>query len=194
MSRWIVRIVLGLAAVLAFLGTFWIVRGSGGSHAVPPAGSSPSSLVQGGPASTFLLFVAERLNLSPDVLLAQLEGGKTLAEVIEERGEDPQTVADDFLATRVQEYFRRMAGQGIPQEEVEKRLRFMEQLLQVLLYEPFPVAVVRGGGAEAGSRYARMVEEMTRLLGLEGAVEMFQEMDPTVMEEMMREMGPTPNP
>lgn len=80
-----------------------------GSHGrrggMPGFGATPYGLM-GGPEDSLLAVAADQLNSTVEELLDQLQDGKTIAELAQEKGVDPQSIADaylDGLASRLDE-------------------------------------------------------------------------------------------
>jgi hypothetical protein len=70
---------------------------------------------------------AEALGMTADELLAELKGGKSIADVANERGVDPQTIADSILASMKDNLAQAVADGKITQEQADQMLSRMEE-------------------------------------------------------------------
>ncbi len=81
---------------------------------------------------------AEVLGISVEELVEELSQGKTLAEIAEERGVDPQAIVDAFVA-QVEEALEQAVADGrLTREQAEDILARVTEHAQWLLYNPFP--------------------------------------------------------
>jgi hypothetical protein len=80
-----------------------------------------------GPESSPVAIAAEALGMTADELLAELQGGKSIADVANERGVDPQTIADSILASMKDNLAQAVADGKITQEQADQMLSRMEE-------------------------------------------------------------------
>jgi len=79
---------------------------------------------------------AEVLGLEPADLIAELQAGKSIAELAEERGVEPQTIVDAFLADH-QERLQEMVDAGwLTQEQADLMLDHMAEEVAEHINEP----------------------------------------------------------
>ncbi len=79
----------------------------------------------GGPGSSLVAVVAEQLGMAQADLIAELQAGKTMAEVITEQGGDIEAIIDVFMASR-QERLETMVENGrITREQADAMLAVM---------------------------------------------------------------------
>jgi polyhydroxyalkanoate synthesis regulator phasin len=81
----------------------------------------------GDPESSPVAIAAEALGMTADELLTELQGGKSIADVANERGVDPQTIADSILASMKDNLAQAVADGKITQEQADQMLSRMEE-------------------------------------------------------------------
>ena len=101
----------------------------------------------GGPENSLIAVAADQLDLSVKDLLAELRDGKTIAQVAEERGVEPQAIVEAFIAVRSETLSEAVADGRITQERADWMLEHMEEEATEHLNEPFPFGEGRGFGA-----------------------------------------------
>lgn len=79
----------------------------------------------GGPEGSLVAVAAEQLGLERTELMAELQGGKTLAEVITAHNGDPAQVVETFLAERQAKLAELVANGRISQEQADSLLATM---------------------------------------------------------------------
>jgi len=87
----------------------------------------------GGPENSLLDVAAEQLNLEVDDLRAELQDGKSIAEVAEAQGVDPQTIADAYMAKVSENLVEAVAEERITQEQADQMLKRMEEQVKAQL-------------------------------------------------------------
>lgn len=90
----------------------------------------------GGPGNSLLAAAAENLGMEVDVLLAELQAGKTVAEL----GGDVDAIADAHLALVEERLGEAVANERISEEQVASMLLQMEEAIQKWLTEPHTAA------------------------------------------------------
>ncbi len=85
----------GMFGPMGGRGAFGPMGGRGGNFGPMMGGRG----MWGGAGSGLLPMAAEQLDMTLDELLAELQAGKTVAELAEAQGVDLQTIVDEFLAT-----------------------------------------------------------------------------------------------
>ena len=99
---------------------------------------------------------ADALGMTADELLAELKDGKSIADVANERGVDPQTIADSILASQKDSLAQAVADGKITQEQADQMLsRMEERALDLDSTFPFggrgfDMLGSRGGGFQKG--------------------------------------------
>lgn len=95
------------------------------SVALGPMAGRGGPLGLGGPANSLVAVVAEQLGMTQTDLIAELQAGKTMAEVITDRGGDIEAIIDAFVASR-QERLETMVENGqITREQADALLAMM---------------------------------------------------------------------
>lgn len=79
----------------------------------------------GGPEESLVAVAAEQVGLERTELIAELQSGKTLAEVITAHGGDPAQVVESFLAERQANLAELVASGKITQEQADSLLATM---------------------------------------------------------------------
>ncbi len=91
-----------------------------------------------GPGTTIVAVAADELGMTVQTLLDELQDGKTIAQVAQEQGVDPQTIADAFVALRDEALAEAVENGRITQEQANEMLEHMEEEALEHLQEPFP--------------------------------------------------------
>ena len=79
----------------------------------------------GGPENAVLPIVAEELGMTPDELLAELQAGKTIADVAAEKNVAIDTIVDAVLAPRTERLNEMVAAGRLTQEQADTMLAQM---------------------------------------------------------------------
>jgi hypothetical protein len=86
--------------------------------------------MMGGQASSLIVVAAEKLGMTVQELQTQLQAGKTIAALAEEKGVDVQTIVDAFLAGR-QEWLNQAVADGrLTQAQADQMLANMRTMVQ----------------------------------------------------------------
>jgi hypothetical protein len=98
---------------------------------------------------------AEELDMTVRELMAELQDGKSIADVAEEAGVDPQTITDAFLAQLTEKLDASVEEGRITQKQADWMLgqaeeQVQEQLYQVPDFENLPQRDLRHGGGMPG--------------------------------------------
>ncbi|HIC88738.1 MAG TPA: hypothetical protein EYP04_04985, partial [Anaerolineae bacterium] len=99
----------------------------------------------GGPENSLVAIAADQLGLSVDELVAELQTGKSIAELAEEKGVEVQTIVDAIVAPRAEKLAEAVANGRITQEQADRMLSHMEEMVQNRLSEPFSFDRQRSG-------------------------------------------------
>ena len=91
-----------------------------------------------GPGTTLVAVAADELGMTVQTLLDELQDGKTIAQVAQEQGVDPQTIADAFVALRAEALAEAVENGRITQEQADGMLEHMEEEALEHLQETFP--------------------------------------------------------
>lgn len=90
-----------------------------------------------GSDSSLVTVSAEVLGMERLDLIAELLDGKTIAQVAEEQGVDPQAIVDSFVAIRAELLAEAVANGCITQEQADLMLEDLMEEATARLYEPF---------------------------------------------------------
>ena len=91
----------------------------------------------GGPENSLISVAADQLGLTVDELLAELEDGRSIADVAEQRGVDAQTIAYAYIAVRTERLDEAVAEGRITQEQADEMLAHVTEEMAEHLNEPF---------------------------------------------------------
>jgi hypothetical protein len=80
-----------------------------------------------GPGSSLVNVAAEVLDITVQDLVAELEDGKSIADVATEQGVELQDIADAWLADRAEFLAQAVANERMTQEEADEKLEHMEE-------------------------------------------------------------------
>ena len=106
----------------------------------------------GGIDGSPLSLAAEQLNLEEDELMAQLQEGKSIAEIAEAQGVDPQAIADEYVGSVSDHLAEAVAEEGITQGQADEMLSRMQEKAAALLDGSFPLSFGRAPGFEHPQR------------------------------------------
>ena len=152
----------GLAVIVALVSVVAIssvafAQGPGGQSAGGQgAGGNECGGVmgrQGGSANSLVSVAADVLGMEWADLVAELQAGKSIAQVAEGLGVDPQTIVDAFIAIRTEKLAEAVANGCITQEQADLMLEHLAEEATARVYEPFTPGGGRGqGGGGRGRR------------------------------------------
>jgi hypothetical protein len=91
----------------------------------------------GGSTNSLVAVAADVLEMEQADLAAELQAGKTIAQVAQERGVDPQTIVDAFIAIRAEILAEAVANGCITQEQADLMLEHLAEEAAARVYEPF---------------------------------------------------------
>ena len=104
-----------------------------------------------------LAVAAEVLGMSEEDLLAELQDGKSIADVAAEQGVDPQTIADAYVAQVAENLAQAVADEKITQEQADDMLSNIEEHAAEMLensdHSPMPDGFGRGGMRGRSDRF-----------------------------------------
>jgi polyhydroxyalkanoate synthesis regulator phasin len=103
-----------------------------------------------GPGDSFISVAAEELGMTVQDLVAELQDGKTLANVADEKSVDPQVIVDAFVAQHTERLNEAVAEGRITQEQADSMTQQMTEEVQEHLSESFPFEGGGPGGCEGG--------------------------------------------
>lgn len=109
-----------------------------------------------GTESSLLGVAAEELGMTLDELTAELQDGKTIADLAAEKGIEPQAIADAFVAQRAEWLAEAVADGRITQQQADWMLENMQAHVLQHLDAPFVGAAGPGGcwgERQGGSRH-----------------------------------------
>jgi hypothetical protein len=101
----------------------------------------------GGPQQSLVAVAADKLGLTQAELVAQLQGGKTIAQVAAERNVALNTIVDAFVATREARMAQAVAAGRMTQAQADAMLATVRANVTARLSEPWSP---QGPGAGAG--------------------------------------------
>ena len=172
MKKWILLVIVVLIAVLALVpavfaqgplnqdsssyGSGPMMRtdfgpGNGqrmGNAANPAFGMGPR---WGGSSGSLITVTAEQLGLTPTELVTELQAGKTIAQVAEEKGVAVETIVEAFVALRAERLAELVANGQLTQEQADAMLAAMRANVTARLSEAW---TPRGPGQGTGPGYA----------------------------------------
>lgn len=117
-------------------------------------------------ADSLISVAAEKLGIEPADLIAQLNDGKTIAELAEAKGVALDTIVDAFLAPRVERMQSAVDAKWMTQELADTMLANMKAQVTLRLAEPFTTAAP--GGFGPGMGHGMMGGMMGRGMGMMG--------------------------
>jgi hypothetical protein len=97
----------------------------------------------GGPQQSLVAVAAEKLGMTQVELVAQLRGGKTIAQVAAERKVALNTIVDAFVAPRQARMAEAVAAGRMTQAQVDTMLATMKTNVAARLNQP---GTAQGGG------------------------------------------------
>ncbi len=125
MSKWLkFGTVATLVAMVALM-----ALGAGAVFAQGPTGTPPAGglgLHMGGPQNSLVAIAAQTLNMSVTDLVAQLNQGKTIAEVAKSKNVDPQKIIDAVVANRTAALKAAVDAKRITQAQMDAELTLMK--------------------------------------------------------------------
>jgi len=135
---------LGAVALVAFtiLTPYTWAQGPGGGpmfeHGFGPGagmGGGRGMMGLGGPENSLISIAAEKLGLTNEELIAELQAGKTIADVAAEKNVAVDTIVDAVLAAHTERLNEQVANGQLTQEEVDnylsnQRVEVIERLNQ----------------------------------------------------------------
>jgi hypothetical protein len=109
-----------------------------GRGSMMPVGDGPGyGRGNGGPQQSLVAVAAETLGMSQADLVAELRGGKTIAQVATEKNVAPDAIADAFVATRMARLEAAVAAGRLTPAEAETRLATMRTTVAARLNAPW---------------------------------------------------------
>ncbi|MCB0191280.1 MAG: hypothetical protein KDJ65_04995 [Anaerolineae bacterium] len=125
-----------------------MMRGQGQGRGM---GNNGDGLGLGAPEASMLTVVAEQLGMEQADLMAELQSGKTMAEVIEAHGVALDTVVDAFLAPRVEQLAEKVANEEITQAQADSYLAMMRAKVTQQLQSEWTAGHGNGSGHGHGN-------------------------------------------
>jgi hypothetical protein len=104
-----------------------MMGGRGAGRGMMGGGYGP---MMGGSANSLVAVAAEKLDMTVADVQAQLQAGKTIAALAEEKGIDVQTIVDAFLAQR-QEWLTQAVAEGrLTQAQADQMMENMREMVE----------------------------------------------------------------
>lgn len=120
----------------------------------------------GGPANSLTSVAAKELGMTVEELVAELEAGKTIADVAKVKGVELKTIVDAFIAPRAERLSELVADERITQEQADAMLAHMREEVEEHLEEAYPFSC----DGECGERMSEGLGGCGRLGGTSGTV------------------------
>lgn len=147
----------GIAVIVALVGVLTIssvafAQGPGGQGT---AGNECGGVIgrQGGSANSMVSVAADVLGMERADLVAELQAGKTIAQVAEDLSVAPQTIVDAFIAIRTENLVEAVDNGCISQDQADLMLEHLAEEAAARVYESFTPGGGRGqGGGGRGRR------------------------------------------
>jgi hypothetical protein len=136
-KRWmtLAGVVLALAIAVA-LAPAVLAQGPGGG--IGPGAAGPGyGRGMGGPQQSLVAVAADKLGMTQAQLVAELQGGKTIAQVAAERNVAPATIVDAFVATRQARLDAAVGAGRMTREQADARLATMRANVAARLSQPW---------------------------------------------------------
>ncbi len=116
---------------------------------------------------SFMAVAAEKLGLTRVQLVEELQAGKTIAQVAEEKGVAPETIVNAFVETHKEWLDARVADGRLTAEQAAERLAAAEAQATEHLTQALPFEGERGRGAgvcagDPGAKAQQMNGQMGR--------------------------------
>jgi len=92
----------------------------------------------GGPENSLVAVAAEVLGLERAELVAELQDGKTIADVAEEQGVELDAIVEAFIAPKAEHLAELVTDGRLTQEEADEMLAQMTEHVTARLSEPLP--------------------------------------------------------
>lgn len=108
-----------------------------GQNVAPAFGMGPR---RGGPTQSLVAVAAEQLGLSQQELAAELQAGKTIADVAAEKGVSAETIVEAFLAPRAGWLAEQVSSGQLTQEQADAMLAAMRANVTARLSQSTPPA------------------------------------------------------
>lgn len=90
-----------------------------------------------GPENSLIAIAADTLGIEPADLIAELQAGKTVAEVATEQGVELSAIVDTFAAVRAENLNNAVSNGWLTQEQADARLELLKTNLTERLSQPF---------------------------------------------------------
>lgn len=120
-------------------------RGPGGGPMQP--GRGPASGPMMGSDQSLIAVAAEKLGMDRAALVAELQGGKSIAQVAQARGVAPQTIVDAFIAARTAHLDALVKTGRLTQAQADQMRATMVTRVQTMIEQPW---TPQGPGARQG--------------------------------------------
>jgi hypothetical protein len=104
----------------------------------------------GGPENSAIAIAAEQLGLEPADLLAELQAGKTIAELAEAQGVSLDSIVEAIVAAHSERLATAVENGRITQEQADAMLATMTENLTARLSQPFESGQGFGGRGFGG--------------------------------------------
>jgi nucleotide-binding universal stress UspA family protein len=134
-SMGVLAVIVALVSVLT-VSSVAFAQGPGGQGR---GGNQRSGLMGhwGDSTNSLVAVAADVLGMERADLVAELQTGKTIAQVAQEQGVDPQTIVDAFIAIRAEILAEAVANGCITQEQADLMLEHLAEEATTRVYEPF---------------------------------------------------------
>lgn len=106
----------------------------------------------GGPDNSLVAVAADELGLEWADLIAELQAGKSVADIAEEQGIELETIVEAFVAPRAENLEALVEAGTLTQDEADSRLALMTAHVTARLSETFTPGSGYGHGPGAGGQ------------------------------------------
>ena len=105
--------------------------------------------MMGDSQDSLIAVAADKLGMTVDELTTRLQGGKTVADLAQEKGVDLQTIVDAFMAARQEALNQAVTDGKITQEQADQMLENMGDMIEDHLSGELPMPAPGGCGGRA---------------------------------------------
>lgn len=122
------------------------MMGRGMDRGMMGRGMMGRRIVMGDPENSMVAVAADKLGMTVDELVAQLQDGKTVAELAKEKSVDLQTIVDAVMTVRQEKLSQAVADGKITQKQADLMLEKMRDMIEDCLNGDMPMLGPGGRG------------------------------------------------
>ncbi|NOK63362.1 MAG: hypothetical protein GFH27_549361n3 [Chloroflexi bacterium AL-W] len=116
------KVFIGIAIVIGLIA---LTMTTSTSFARQPGCGNGTRPERGGPETSLIVVAAEQLNMTSTELIAELQSGKSIAQIAQAQGVDVDIIIEEFLAQRAKWLDTLVAEGRLTEEQAAKRLEMM---------------------------------------------------------------------